>query len=99
MESNNANNLHLKIDFKSFVEESPDIIRSHFDSDFSREVFEGEDGEPKPIFLEFEKIHHKTGEQITLKHLLLHEFKRHECPKRGCPHNHKSCFYFHSIKD
>ena len=51
----------LKLDFKQFLEESPDILSSQLDSEFGRPVYEDECGEQKPIFLEFEKTHHKTG--------------------------------------
>jgi hypothetical protein len=57
------------------------------------------DDEERPCFHEFGRIDHKTKQQVVIKHLLLHDFKRFECPSRGCPHNHKSCFFFHSLKD
>jgi hypothetical protein len=51
------------------------------------------------IFLTIEKEHHRTGKSIMIKHLNLTDFKRIECPMKNEPHNHKSCYYFHSIKD
>jgi hypothetical protein len=50
-------------------------------------------------FIPIPKIHHRTGKNITLKHLNLKDFKRIECTKKSSAHNHKSCFYYHSIKD
>ena len=45
------------------------------------------------------KIHHRTGKPIVIKHLHLSEFKRIECPRKSVPHNHKCCYYYHSLKD
>lgn len=45
------------------------------------------------------KMHHRTNKPMEIKHLNLHDFKRIECPKKNAPHNHKSCYYFHSLKD
>jgi hypothetical protein len=36
---------------------------------------------------------------LTVRHLNLVDFKRNECPRKNAPHNHKSCYYYHSIKD
>lgn len=51
------------------------------------------------IFTLQTKVHHRTGKPIYIKHLVLKDFKRIECPKKNAPHNHKSCYYSHSIKD
>jgi hypothetical protein len=45
------------------------------------------------------KCHHRTGKPMKIKHLKLHDFKRLECSKKNATHNHKSCYYYHSIKD
>src|SRR5580700_9053320 len=45
------------------------------------------------------RIHHRTGKPMIIKHLKLDDFKRIECPQKNLPHNHKSCYYFHTIKD
>jgi len=34
-----------------------------------------------------------------IRHLVLDKFKRIECPSKGVTHNHKSCYFFHSLKD
>lgn len=51
------------------------------------------------IFLTFQKMHHRTGKYIEIKHLNLQGFKRSDCPDKNAAHNHKSCYYSHSIKD
>ena len=76
---------------KTFIEDS---VKS-----FPPDAHDYGDGADSQIFVEFEKTHHLTKQPVVIKHLLLSDFKRYECPNRGCPHNHKSCFFFHSIKD
>ena len=56
------------------------------------------DEEPT-IFIKTSKPSYNTGEPITVRHLILDGFKRFECPSRGIKHNHKSCYFFHSLKD
>lgn len=51
------------------------------------------------IFMTLTKYHHRTNKPILIRHLNLHDFKRIECPRKNAPHNHKSCYYYHSIKD
>ena len=51
------------------------------------------------IFTEEYKVHHRTGKQTMIRHLVLDKFKRIECPSKGVTHNHKSCYFFHSLKD
>ena len=51
------------------------------------------------VFIESVKTHHRTGKPVVIRHLILENFKRFECPTRGITHNHKSCYFFHSVKD
>lgn len=55
--------------------------------------------EDSEIFDTTTKTHHRTGRPIVIKHLKLSDFKRIECPRKGVPHNHKCCYYYHSVKD
>ena len=41
----------------------------------------------------------KTGKNLMIRHLNLQDFKRLDCQRKNAPHNHKSCYYYHSIKD
>lgn len=51
------------------------------------------------IFFTIMKEHHRTGKSLLIKHLNLTNFKRIECRRKNAPHNHKNCYYFHSLKD
>ena len=49
--------------------------------------------------MKLEKVHHKTGKLVTIKHLRLENFKKYPCPSKKDSHNHKSCYFYHSLKD
>ena len=70
-------------------------MKEDYDDDSEEYLYDNE----FQIFKEIQKTHHKTGQPVTIMHLILDNFKRHECPQKGLTHNHKSCYFYHSIKD
>lgn len=60
--------------------------------------FKNEDPEDS-FFIKLSKVHHRTGKTLILRHLNLKDFKKFECTKKSSAHNHKSCYFYHSIKD
>ena len=55
--------------------------------------------EEKNFFMSLKKVHHRTNKLIYIKHLNLGDFKRIACLRQEEPHNHKCCYYYHTIKD